>query len=288
MPIGYGGAIVLNYGGAKIRNNIIAYNSAGAEYSGGGIWCTGANANTIVTIENNTIAYNTSTGSGGFAGKGGGIFVFSVHVNVFNNIIWGNHQTTGGPIGNNGGEVIVNYSDVEGGWVSTGNIDADPLFTSCFVLSPTSPCIDTGDPSSAYNDPGTGSAAAYPSQGTLANDMGAYGGPMRTVLPCFAVTTGIVDQTGTGDLALQNFPNPFSFETTIAFHLNNESDVVVEIISLTGNRLATVVNDHLQAGSHAIPLRNGKEFQYLPGGIYLLQLTAGETTQLKKLVLAEN
>jgi parallel beta-helix repeat protein len=45
----------------------------------------------------------------------------------------------------------VTYSDVQGGWPDTGNIDADPSFVDWIVgdchLLADSPCIDTGDPS---------------------------------------------------------------------------------------------------------------------------------------------
>lgn len=49
-----------------------------------------------------------------------------------------------------GGVITVTYSDVQGGYAGTGNIDADPLFFGPlhgdFHLKPGSPCIDTGDP----------------------------------------------------------------------------------------------------------------------------------------------
>jgi hypothetical protein len=48
------------------------------------------------------------------------------------------------------GDVIVQWSDVQGGWPGTGNIDADPLWADAangdFSLLPGSPCIDTGSP----------------------------------------------------------------------------------------------------------------------------------------------
>ena len=51
---------------------------------------------------------------------------------------------------------LVTYSDIEGGYVGTGNINADPLFVDPtngdFHLGQGSPCIDAGD-NSAPNLP---------------------------------------------------------------------------------------------------------------------------------------
>ncbi len=68
----------------------------------------------------------------------------------------------------------------------TGNIDANPLFADStngdYHLQDTSPCKDTGNQASQYNDPEdpnppSGRALDPPSKGTVRNDMGAYGGP---------------------------------------------------------------------------------------------------------------
>jgi len=68
------------------------------------------------------------------------------------------------------------YCAIEGGWVGTGNIDADPLFAEyqgfSQLLAPGSPCIDAGDPARAD---GIEWPPWYPN-GTRA-DIGAYGGP---------------------------------------------------------------------------------------------------------------
>jgi len=66
------------------------------------------------------------------------------------------------------GSVTATYSDIQGGWYGTGNIDADPLFADPangdFHLSwanfpipddTKSPCIDAGDPNSPFDPDGT-------------------------------------------------------------------------------------------------------------------------------------
>jgi hypothetical protein len=82
---------------------------------------------------------------------------------VNNDIIYGSSNTI---YLDENSSIEVTYSDIEGGWVGEGNIDADPLFVSPdngdFHLQSDSPCIDAGDPNSSY-DP----------DGTIA-DMGAY------------------------------------------------------------------------------------------------------------------
>jgi hypothetical protein len=74
----------------------------------------------------------------------------------------------------------VDYSDVEGGWPGTGNLNLDPLFVDAdgpdgvygtpdddMHLLPTSPCIDAGDPGSDF------SLEPEPDGGRI--NMGAYG-----------------------------------------------------------------------------------------------------------------
>jgi len=66
---------------------------------------------------------------------------------VVNCILWNSSPTV--PISGEG-TVTVEYSDVQGGWTGTGNINVDPLFVNTavvpdgFQLQPTSECIDSG------------------------------------------------------------------------------------------------------------------------------------------------
>ncbi|MHC4129024.1 MAG: right-handed parallel beta-helix repeat-containing protein [Planctomycetota bacterium] len=63
---------------------------------------------------------------------------------VFNSILWDN---SGGAV--SGGGAVIRYSDVQGGWSGSGNINADPLFVQAGVgdvrLSFGSPCVNAGD-----------------------------------------------------------------------------------------------------------------------------------------------
>jgi hypothetical protein len=189
----YGGGIVLNYcSGTVIRNNVIFGNIVDqavpgvSTFGGGGLWLLlripGHTTPNI--IENNTIAANASSGTGsGSAGRGGGIVFQNADVIARNNIIWGNTQSTGGQIQ---GAMPLTYSIVEGGFAGTGNLSTDPAFAdSAFLLAPSSPAVDAGDPDSTFNDreeAGQPGVPRAPSQGTLRNDAGAYGGPLAEPL----------------------------------------------------------------------------------------------------------
>lgn len=98
---------------------------------------------------------------------------------ITNSILWGN---TPDQIS---GSATITYSDVQGGWAGTGNLDLDPLlgpladnggFTFTHALYPGSPAIDAGDPA---NCPATDQRGfPRPLDGDGLNgprcDMGAY------------------------------------------------------------------------------------------------------------------
>ncbi len=79
---------------------------------------------------------------------------------------------------------------------------------------------------------------------------------------------------------LQNTPNPFNPTTTIQFHLQKPSYVILKIYNLIGEEIATLVNDELLAGMHDTEWDATK----FPSGIYIYRLQAGEFVETKKLV----
>jgi hypothetical protein len=111
--------------------------------------------------------------SGNSADDGGGMYNFDSSPTVTNSILWSDLPDE---IFVDGGNPIVKYSNVQGGWPGEGNIDEDPLFVSFhgfdFLLRKGSPCIDAGDP-----DIEDGRSWPIWYNNGLQSDMGAYGGP---------------------------------------------------------------------------------------------------------------
>jgi hypothetical protein len=180
---GYGGGVLLDFSGGKVRNNIMSNNNTSIGDGGGiQIWQPSQYS---AFVENNTIINNYSGASAG----GISIAVVSVPVTVKNNIVWGNRQVDGGQNQITSPQ-YVSYSDVED-YASGTNISVFPqLQEGSFLPSPTSPCIDAGDPAILYNDvenPLNPGMALLPSGGSLRNDIGAYGGAFAKTFPSLNV-----------------------------------------------------------------------------------------------------
>jgi len=170
-----------------IENNLIAGNTSGG-WGGGGInaWTVHALGGRRATVRNNLIVNNVASDAGGGlycrygntqmsgntfvgnrAGRGGAIYAVnqgSSEPDVFSSILWGNTAPQGSQIylePSTGSTIVVGYSDVQGGWQGTGNLDTDPLFRDAdgpdnnpatwedndYHLTGGSDCTDAGDPS---------------------------------------------------------------------------------------------------------------------------------------------
>jgi hypothetical protein len=182
-----GGICCIWYSSPTITGNTISGNTAS---DGGGMW----NDASSPTVTNCIFSENTAGTNGGgmlnrdfsgptvtnctFSGNsaglyGGGMYNRSNSNLTLNNcILWGDLPDEI----YNGSYPTVTYSNVQGGYVGEGNIDADPLFVTFhgfdYLLNRGSPCIDAGDP--AIED---GRAWPVWYNNGLRSDMGAYGGP---------------------------------------------------------------------------------------------------------------
>lgn len=81
----------------------------------------------------------------------------------------------------------------------------------------------------------------------------------------------------------QNYPNPFNPTTNIEFTLPQTTDVTLEVFNLQGQKVATLVNSTMPAGSHVAQFNA----ENLSSGIYLYRLTAGSFMQTNKMLLVK-
>ena len=167
-----GGGMHNNYCSAYLTNVTFSENSAAD--SGGGM----NSQYKIVTLTNVTFKDNSASAGG----EGGGIRSHFTTLTMTNAIVWGN---TPSGIYHIGSAANITYSDIQGGYAGTGNIDTDPLlgnladnggFSQTNALGVGSPAIDTGNPN---NCPSTDQRGYYrpidgDENGSAICDMGAY------------------------------------------------------------------------------------------------------------------
>jgi hypothetical protein len=191
----YGAGIVLNYSAGILRNNVIAYNTGGEDFSGSGVW---KYAGQPALLENNTIYGNESEL------QGAGVWIAGTSMIMRNNIIWGNVAPSyASVIG--WGSSTMEYNNIEGGYAGEGNIEIDPQLAGTFLYpNSASPCVDAGDPLNVAPDPPDPlsiSNARWPALGATACDMGAYGGAGSRALELVAIAPDIT--VGEAPLSVQ-------------------------------------------------------------------------------------
>lgn len=281
----YGGAIVLNYCGATIKNNIIANNYGGEDYGAGGIWINSNSQNRLISIENNDIIYNTS------AKWGGGILFWGCIATCKNNILWGNVCPTGSQIYKRDQTTItLKYNDIQGGFAGVGNINSDPLFSdSCLFLSSNSPCIDAGDTSATYADPANPAnptQALFPAKGSLRNDIGVYGGKLSNFIGIFSSNIFVgFDKNNYENIIKtylsQNYPNPVKSSSNIQLFIKESDFVTLKIYNINGSLKEILINQILESGTYNIPININK----FDNGVYFYTLETKNIIDTKKLIV---
>jgi hypothetical protein len=143
-----GGGIYIGISGAVVRRTLVARNrSVGL---GGQVPVHGAGVHVSspsgALLERCTIVANLVEDGSAFGDDWGGVHGNATLVDC---IVRGNDgvQVDSG--------ASASFSNVQGGFPGTGNIDLDPLFVDAragnFHLRPSSPCIDAGDPAGALD-----------------------------------------------------------------------------------------------------------------------------------------
>lgn len=79
----------------------------------------------------------------------------------------------------------------------------------------------------------------------------------------------------------QNYPNPFNPNTSIQFTVPELSHVRLDVYSITGELVNTIVNEVKEIGSHNVVFNASK----LSSGVYIYRMTAGNLVITKKMNL---
>jgi len=84
----------------------------------------------------------------------------------------------------------------------------------------------------------------------------------------------------------QNYPNPFNPSTQIVFSLPQAGRISLTIYNLLGQKLITLLDGSLAAGTHAV-IWNGRDSRggLLPSGVYFYSLKAANFTATKRMIL---
>ncbi len=102
-----------------------------------------------------------------------------------------------------------------------------------------------------------------------------------------------IEAVGTHELAIEepeivlnNYPNPFNPSTTIRFSLKEDSDVILEIFNIKGQRVKTLVRERLKKGEHGLQW-NGDDDRGEPvsSGVYLYRMQAGKHAVMQKMLM---
>jgi len=76
------------------------------------------------------------------------------------------------------------------------------------------------------------------------------------------------------------FPNPCAGEATLSYDLSKSSQIQIEIFSLSGAKMETILNSFQESGSHKIPIH----LSSYVAGVYLVRFLGENFTSTKQVV----
>ncbi len=85
---------------------------------------------------------------------------------------------------------------------------------------------------------------------------------------------------------LQNYPNPFNPRTTIRYNLDKSMHIRLDIYSLLGEKIRTLVNDFQSAGNYQVTWdATNPAGVHQPSGVYFIRLQSGDRLETRKMLL---
>ncbi|MFH0991830.1 MAG: carboxypeptidase regulatory-like domain-containing protein [bacterium] len=167
---------------------------------------------------------------------------------------------------------LVNSEDVAGYGITdqSGNFTIQDLTPGSYTL-----IVDK------VNYLSMGSVKANPAYHSSSDGAAQPATAFLTITPISVSEIGHEKMVPAGFVLEQNFPNPFNPSTTIRYSIPTDSKVTLEVFSLLGKNVATLVERMLKAGEYQIQFNAAS----LPSGTYFYSLTAGEFRLTRKLML---
>jgi len=238
--------------------------------AGGGVF---VGSRCVAEIVNCTIV---DSYAGGMGNSYISISLADATVELRNSIVWKTgEQGAYAPIWTGTG-FTVSYSLTWRPWqimsapeVGPGCLYEDPLFVDAaagdFHLSPISPCINAGDPSSPLDPDGSRA------------DMGAFP---------YDGTVGVTSPTPVPFTLAQNAPNPFNPVTSLRFSIPEACEVLLAIYDVNGRLVRTLVDGNREAGMHEVAWDARDDAgRAVASGVYVYRLTAGADVAVRRMVL---
>jgi hypothetical protein len=138
----------------------------------------------------------------------------------------------------------------------------------------------TGDSPFVFTDTGASEGETY----SYMLEAVAGDGSLTTFGPVSAVAGG--EATPARCTLSQNFPNPFTGESTIRYSLPERAHVRLSVYGIEGRLVGTLVDGIVEAGVHEVVFRGDDGGGApLPSGVYLYRLQAGDFTTVKRLLI---
>jgi hypothetical protein len=177
---------------------------------------------------------------------------------------------------------LVGWADIGGGdnpWLITNNVRTH-IMSIRFVIESTAPrqlvVIDT-----VYDDR-NGSAMLGLNDGLSEITPG-----FQFAFLAYGVGTDDEEnQLPTTFTLNQNYPNPFNPETNIEFSVPSTQNMRLEVYSLLGQKVKTLVDRQVDAGIHSVRWDGTNDIGVdVPSGVYFYRLASETFTQTNKMVL---
>lgn len=91
----------------------------------------------------------------------------------------------------------------------------------------------------------------------------------------------ITDQIPARNEIINVYPNPFNPQTLVTYQISKMSQVMISVYNIKGQKVSTLVNDHVDAGIHTVEWNP----QNASSGVYFIKMKINDHSSVKKAML---